>query len=168
MNFGRQSEKGSEQLLCTFKMEAGEETLGLSRWQKAALGQLGGLSIQELLKLTYLSTGLWLWRRLHSSEPRKNEEKEGCISLSVSHQIRVANSHRQQSPRQMGHILSALLRLSFFFFSLHSLLHSKAAQDLDHNVSEPWSLCLGQALHLQDRKQKNKFKEISGLETPSG
>lgn len=81
-------------------MELEKRTLGLSRWQKVVLGQRGGFLTQELLKLTYLSTGLWLWKNLHSSEPRKDEEEEGCIFLSVTHKIRAANSHRQQSHRQ--------------------------------------------------------------------
>lgn len=81
-------------------MELEKRTLGLSRWHKVVQGQWGGLSTQELLKLTYLATGLWLWRSLHSSEPRKDEEEEGCIFPSVTHEIRAANSHRQQSHRQ--------------------------------------------------------------------
>lgn len=34
---------------------------GLGRWQKVTLGQLEGFQIEGLLKLTYLSTGPWLW-----------------------------------------------------------------------------------------------------------
>ena len=33
----------------------------MGRWQKVALGQLEGIHTEGLLKLTYLSTGLWLW-----------------------------------------------------------------------------------------------------------
>lgn len=145
-SFLHDNRKGSKQLFCTFKMETEKKTLGLSRWQKVALVQLGGFSTQKLLKLTYLSTGLWLWKRLHSSEPRKDEKEEGCISLPGAHQIMVGNSHTHQPPRQTVRVLSTLLRAHIFLFSLHSLLYLKATQDLDHNVSEPWSLCLGQAL----------------------
>lgn len=94
------TKKGSKQLFCIVKMELEKRTLGLSRWHKVVLGQRGGFSTQELLKLTYLSTGLWLWKSLHSSEPRKDEEEEGYIFLSVTHEIRAVNSHRQQSHRQ--------------------------------------------------------------------
>lgn len=75
VNFGRQRRKQ----LFLLKMELEKRTLGLSRWQKVVLGQWEGFSTQELLKLTYLSTGLWLWKSLHSSEPREDEEEEGCI-----------------------------------------------------------------------------------------
>lgn len=53
----------------------------MGRWQKVALGQLEGIHTEGLLKLTYLSTGLWLWtasyglgRKLHSSEPKEDEK----------------------------------------------------------------------------------------------
>lgn len=38
---------------------------GLGRWQKVARGQLQGSHTDRLLKLTYLSTGLWLWTASH-------------------------------------------------------------------------------------------------------
>lgn len=38
-----------------------KDIIGLGRWQKVALGQLEGFHTEVLLKLTYLSTGLWLW-----------------------------------------------------------------------------------------------------------
>jgi hypothetical protein len=38
-----------------------KDIFGLGRWQKVALGQLEGFHTEGLLKLTYLSTGLWLW-----------------------------------------------------------------------------------------------------------
>lgn len=142
-------------------MEAEKKTLGLSRWQKVALVQLGGFSTQKLLKLTYLSTGLWLWKRLHSSEPRKDEKEKGCISLPGAHQIMVANSHTHQSPRQTVRVLSTLLRVHIFLFSLHSLLYSKATQDLDHNVSEPWSLCLALDKHYIWGAENNNNKKKS-------
>lgn len=91
---------------------------------------------------------------------KENEKEEGCISLPGAHQITVANSHTHQSPRQAVRVLSTLLRLHISLFSLHSLLYSKATQDLDHNISEPWSLCLGQALHLRGREQKMSSKKF--------
>lgn len=74
-----EDKKRSKELFCILKIELEKRTLGLSRWQKVVLGQWEGFSTQELLKLTYLSIGLWLWKSLHSSEPRKDEEEEGCI-----------------------------------------------------------------------------------------
>lgn len=52
-----------------YKMEVGKrerdrekrDITGMGRWQKVALGQLEGIHTEGLLKLTYLSTGLWLW-----------------------------------------------------------------------------------------------------------
>lgn len=43
------------------KREKEKDIIGLGRWQKVAQGQLEGFHTEGLLKLTYLSTGLWLW-----------------------------------------------------------------------------------------------------------
>lgn len=94
-----EDKKGSKKFLCIVKMALEKRTLGLSRWHRVALGQRGGFSTQAI-NADLSTTGLWLWKSLHSSEPRKDEEEEGYIFLSVTHEIRAVNSHRQQSHRQ--------------------------------------------------------------------
>lgn len=66
-----------------------KDILGFGRWQQVALGQLERLHTEGLLKLTYLSTGLWLW--IMSSCPGKN-----CIVQSQE-KITTLNGERRRT-----------------------------------------------------------------------
>lgn len=81
-NFGRQNKKGRRHLLYKLKTEAGEmEKNSLEQMAEGGCGRTGRVSYSKAIKDDLsihrplaLGCFLWPWKKLHSSEPRKNEK----------------------------------------------------------------------------------------------